>query len=91
MVDKLVTTGVTVLIAIIGVAVIALLVSKQSDTVGVLGAGTSGFAQALCAATSPLTGSSCGGRALIPSVDSNITFGGTTPTFGSQPFNPIPR
>ncbi len=87
MAEKLITTVVTIFVAIIGVAVIALLVSKKSDTVGVIAAGSGGFADALCAAVSPL-GINCG-RKPIESVDSNITFGG--PSFGSMPLSPISR
>lgn len=71
MTDKLLTAIVTILIAIIGVAVLAVLLSKQSQTVGVVGASASGFRQMLCAALGPV-----GGCAGIPSVDSTITFGG---------------
>ena len=56
--DQLITSVVTVLTAIIGVALIAVLVSKNANTVGVIGAGASGFSQALGTALSPVTGSS---------------------------------
>jgi len=67
--DKLITATVTVVLAIIGVAVIAMLVSGKSDTGGVLSAGGKGFSQMLCAALSPL-GINCG----VPSVTSSISF-----------------
>lgn len=54
--EQLVTSVVTVLTAIIGVAIIAVLVSKNAQTIGVIGAGASGFSQALGAALSPVTG-----------------------------------
>lgn len=47
---------VTILVAIIGVATLAVLVSKQANTAGVIRAGTGGFADMLRAATSPLSG-----------------------------------
>jgi len=61
---------VTVLLAIIGVAVIAVLVSKQAQTGSVLGAGGSALANAISCAESPVTGASCG-----TSVTSLISFG----------------
>jgi hypothetical protein len=47
---------VTILVAIIGVAILATLVSKQANTAGVIKAGASGFAQMLSAATGPVSG-----------------------------------
>jgi membrane DNA delivery protein len=54
--DQLITSVVTVLMAIVGVAIIAVLVSKNANTTGVIGAGASGFSQALGTALSPVTG-----------------------------------
>lgn len=54
--DQLLTSMVTVATAIIGVAILAVLVSKQSNTAGVIGAGGSALAQDLGAALSPITG-----------------------------------
>lgn len=54
--DQLLTSIVTVITAIIGVAILAVLVSKQSNTTGVIKAASSGFAQDLAAALSPVTG-----------------------------------
>ena len=71
--DRLLSAVVTVFIGIIGVAALAVLVSRQSNTTGVIGAGSSGFANALCAALSPI-GVNCGQRQLIPQVDSSIIF-----------------
>lgn len=45
-----------VLLAIVGVAVLAVILSKNSNTTGVVSATGSGFAQALSAALSPITG-----------------------------------
>lgn len=47
---------VTVLTAIVGVAILAVLVSKRSQTPAVLDSFWSGFSQSLNAATSPVTG-----------------------------------
>lgn len=51
---------VTVLTAIIGVAILSVLVSKNANTAGVISAGGSAFAQDLGAATAPVTGGSLG-------------------------------
>lgn len=47
---------VTVAVAITGVAILAVLVSRNANTAGVLKAGGSAFAEALRAATGPVTG-----------------------------------
>jgi hypothetical protein len=49
---------VTILLAIVGVAILAVLVSKQSNTTGVIQAGATGFSTALGTAISPISGSS---------------------------------
>jgi hypothetical protein len=49
---------ITVLMAIIGVAILAVIVSKNSNTTGVLSAGSSAFSGALGTALSPITGGS---------------------------------
>jgi hypothetical protein len=69
--DQLITSVVTVLTAIIGVAIIATLVSKNANTTSVIQAGGSAFSSALGTALSPVTGSSFtgGGASLsIPSL-----------------------
>lgn len=48
---------ITVLMAIIGVAVLGVILSKQSNTTSVLSAGSSAFSGALGTALSPITGS----------------------------------
>ena len=52
--DHIVTSLVTVLMALIGVAIIAVLVSKQANTTGVLNAGGSAFSGVLGTALSPV-------------------------------------
>lgn len=47
---------VTIAVAIIGVATLALLVSKQANTSGVIGAAGNAFNSALGTALSPVTG-----------------------------------
>jgi hypothetical protein len=54
--DQLISSVVTVLTAIVGVAIIAVLVSKNANTAGVISAGSKGFAQDLGAALAPVTG-----------------------------------
>jgi len=49
---------VTILTAIVGVAILALLVSRRSNTAGVIQAAASGFSNALGTAVSPVTGAS---------------------------------
>lgn len=56
--DQLITSVVTVLTAIIGVAIIAVLVSQKANTSGVITASGNAFTGALNAAISPITGSS---------------------------------
>lgn len=55
--DHIITGIVTLLTAIIGVAVIATLVSKQAQTGQVIQAGSQGFASILTAALTPVAGS----------------------------------
>ncbi len=55
--DQLITSVVTVLTAIIGVAIIAVLVSKNANTAQVLSSGSQAFSSALGTALSPVVGS----------------------------------
>lgn len=59
--NELISSVVTVLLAIVGVAIIATLVSNNANTTGVLSAGGSAFNQSLGAALSPVTGGSLTG------------------------------
>lgn len=54
--DKAITGLIAIVTAIIGVAIIAVLVSNQSNTSGVLSAGGSAFSNILKTAVSPVTG-----------------------------------
>lgn len=56
--DQLVGSTVTVLLALVGLAIIAVLVSKNAQTGSVLTAGGNAFTTSLGAALSPVTGSS---------------------------------
>lgn len=54
--ENIISGVVTVLLAIIGVAIIAVLVSGQAKTAGVLQAGGGAFSSILGSALSPVTG-----------------------------------
>lgn len=56
--DQLITSVVTVATAIVGVAIIAVLVSKNANTSGVIQSAGQAFGQDLGVAVSPVTGSS---------------------------------
>ena len=58
--DHLVTALVSILTAIVGLAIIATLVSKNANTSGVLNSLFSGFGQDIGVAVSPVTGSAFG-------------------------------
>lgn len=51
---------VTILLAVIGIAALAIIVSKQANTTGVLSTGASAFSQILGTAESPVTGANAG-------------------------------
>jgi hypothetical protein len=71
MTDTLLTSVTTVLLAIVGVAIIAVLVSKNATTSQVIQAGGQSFSQSLGTALSPVTGSGSftGGGATIGSTN----------------------
>lgn len=54
--DKWVEAGVSIAVAIIGIAIIAVLVSRQANTSGVISSAGTAFSSILKAATSPVTG-----------------------------------
>ncbi len=56
--DKLITTVVQILVGVVGVSIIAVLVSKNSNTAGVLQAGGSAFSSILKTAVSPVSSNS---------------------------------
>lgn len=56
--DHLINSVVSILTAIVGVAILALLVSKNANTSGVITAGGSAFSSALSSAEAPVTGGS---------------------------------
>ncbi len=56
--DHIIASGVAVATAIVGLAIIAVLVSRQANTSGVIQSAGSAFATDLAAAVSPITGGS---------------------------------
>jgi hypothetical protein len=54
--EQLFTSLVSIATAIVGVAIIAVLVSKNANTAGVLSAAGGAFSQSLGVAVSPITG-----------------------------------
>lgn len=55
--DRLIDGAVSIAVAIVGVALLAVLVSRNANTAGVISASGSAFARGLSAATAPVTGS----------------------------------
>lgn len=58
--NNITETIVTIAVAIIGLAMVAVLVSKNAQTTGVISAGGNAFNSALATAISPVTGNSGG-------------------------------
>lgn len=58
--ESLITSVTTVIMAIVGVAIIALLVSKNAQTGAVISSGSQGFSSGLLSALSPVTGQGTG-------------------------------
>lgn len=59
--DRLLDGVVSIATAIVGVALLAVLVSKNANTSGVITSSGNAFSQALNAATGPVSGNSFGG------------------------------
>jgi hypothetical protein len=74
MAEHTITGIASVLLALIGLAVISTLLSPRAQTGAVISASGSATQQALCVAMSPVTGAACG--TLTPSVSSTINFPG---------------
>ncbi len=66
--NSMVESVVTILTAIVGVAILALLVSKKSNTAAVIQSAASGFSNALGTAVSPVTGASINFNVGYPST-----------------------
>lgn len=65
--EQMISSAVTVATAIVGLAIIAVLVSKNANTSGVISAGGNAFSTSLLAAEAPVTGQS-------PSLNSAGTY-----------------
>lgn len=72
--SELIQGTINVALAIVGIAIIAVLVSRQANTAGVITAASRGLGSAIGAAVSPVTGGSAFGNAGI-GYDSISTFG----------------
>jgi hypothetical protein len=66
--DHLITSIVTVLTAVVGVAILAVIVSKSSNTSGVLTSGGNAFAAILKAATNVGGTGFTGGGVSLPTI-----------------------
>lgn len=77
--DQFWTSVVTIASAIVGIAIIAVLVSNRANTANVITSATSGFANDISAAVSPVTG-----NAATPNVGGSSTLFGGFPGFGGQ-------
>lgn len=58
--DQIISGVVTIATAVVGIAIIAVLVSKNAQTGSVISSATSGFANDISAAVSPVSGGSFG-------------------------------
>jgi hypothetical protein len=58
--DQIVSGVVTIATAVVGIAIIAVLVSNSANTSGVINSATSGFANDIKAAVSPVSGGGFG-------------------------------
>ena len=70
MLDHLTDSIVTVLMAIVGLAIIAVLVSRNANTTGVIQASASGFGNSLAVAEAPVTGANATPILSYPSSNS---------------------
>lgn len=71
--DKFVSDGLSVALALIGLAIVAVIVSNNAKTTSVIGQSGQSFAQAIACAVSPITGNPCGSGSLT-SIASSITY-----------------
>lgn len=72
---------VSIILAVIGVAIIAVLVSSQAQTANVLTAGGTAISKVLGSALSPVTGSGTGLSLNTSGLSFNPGMGGSTVTF----------
>lgn len=81
--NQLTEAGVTIAMAIVGVAILAVIVSRNSNTTGVLQALGSAFGNTLSVATAPVTGASVKPNLSYPSSSGLNLGGGLTGGFPS--------
>lgn len=74
--NTIVEAAVTIALAIVGVALLSVLVSKNSNTTGVIQAAGSAFGNTLGVAESPVTGASYSINLSYPNSDFSNVFGG---------------
>ena len=74
--EHTITSTVSVILAFIGIAILAIVVSSQASTGNVFKAGGSSIAQLIRCAISPVTGGSCGGT--LTNVSSTFSTGCVT-------------
>lgn len=89
MLNQLTENVISVMLAIVGVALLAVLVSKNSNTAGVLQAFFSGNSNFLAVAESPVTGDTVAINTSYPQGAGGLGFNtygldGGTPTFNSD-------
>lgn len=81
--NQLTEAVVTIALAIVGVAMLAVLVSRNANTTGVIQAAASGFSNALGVAQSPVTGTKVPLDLSYPgSSAGSFGFTGNFPSFG---------
>ena len=71
--NQLTEAAVTIAIAVIGLAIVAVLVSRRANTAGVIQAGASGLGNDIATAISPVTGTG---------ITANLTYPSQTYGFG---------
>jgi PRD1 phage membrane DNA delivery len=71
--DELTHSVTTILLAIVGVGLVAILISRNANTTGVIQASASGFSNALATAQSPVTGNQVQINTSYPSDQSVLT------------------
>lgn len=75
--DHAITSAVSIALALIGVAIVAVIVSPNGKTASVLGGAAGAIKTVLCVATSPVTGSkNC--VSALSNIASGVNFGCTT-------------
>lgn len=69
--DHLFTTAASIALAVIGLALVAVLVSRNANTAGVISAAAGGLSTAIGAATAPVSGGFSGGLSFPTSFNTS--------------------